>query len=258
MSSGESSGGRGPRSQVSVCLATYNGEQYLEEQLQSILPQLLPGDEVIVVDDKSTDGTATILERWQQQFQSEGIASHLEINNFNVGHRETFRRSILLSTRPFVMLSDQDDLWADGRVELMLSEISKSGAGLLFGSLECFGTVNDRIVNPDWTRSGYRELLLYLLRHRWSTFFYGSACCFRRELVDSSLSVANKTHEQWLYAQVLGAGGRVRSSSSFVTYRRMHEENASRTRSWSSALAELPWEYARLLRTYERRRRAGL
>jgi glycosyltransferase involved in cell wall biosynthesis len=52
---------------ISVAMATYNGEKYLEEQLDSILSQTLKPSEIIVCDDQSTDGTREILDRYQQK-----------------------------------------------------------------------------------------------------------------------------------------------------------------------------------------------
>ena len=47
---------------ISVCIATYNGEKFIEKQLQSILDQTLSVDEVIICDDRSTDNTPNIIE----------------------------------------------------------------------------------------------------------------------------------------------------------------------------------------------------
>ena len=49
------------RENVSVCMACYNGEAYIKEQIESILPQLIEGDELIVIDDGSADKTAEIV-----------------------------------------------------------------------------------------------------------------------------------------------------------------------------------------------------
>ena len=48
---------------ISVAMATYNGEKYIEEQLDSILNQSKPVDEIIIFDDNSTDGTLEIIRR---------------------------------------------------------------------------------------------------------------------------------------------------------------------------------------------------
>ena len=46
---------------ISVCMATYNGQKYIKEQIDSILPQLSENDELVISDDQSTDGTTEII-----------------------------------------------------------------------------------------------------------------------------------------------------------------------------------------------------
>ena len=55
------------RENVSVCMACYNGEAYIKEQIDSILRQLVSGDELIIVDDGSTDGTAAVISKFNAQ-----------------------------------------------------------------------------------------------------------------------------------------------------------------------------------------------
>src|SRR6476469_5550437 len=98
---------------ISVAIATYNGELYLEEQLDSILSQTLKPAEIIVCDDLSTDGTQTILEKYQQK-------GHLRffVNDKRLGFVGNFKRAVSL-TQPnhYVALSDQDDVWLPQKIE---------------------------------------------------------------------------------------------------------------------------------------------
>ena len=59
---------------ISVCMATYNGEKYLKEQLDSILKQIKSSDELIISDDGSTDSTCTIITEYQKEYKN--IISH--------------------------------------------------------------------------------------------------------------------------------------------------------------------------------------
>lgn len=102
--------------QIAVCIATYNGEKYIERQLTSILKQLRRNDEVIIVDDCSKDSTVAII----QDMQDDRIK--LYTNHINIGFLATFERSLSLvsSTSEIVFLSDQDDIWMDNKVEKIL------------------------------------------------------------------------------------------------------------------------------------------
>ena len=99
--------------QISVCLATYNGQQYVEEQIASILHQIGPHDEIVVVDDASTDATVSLLR---------GIRdSRIRVTTSatNTGHVAAFERALGLARGGIILLSDQDDIWLPGRVALM-------------------------------------------------------------------------------------------------------------------------------------------
>lgn len=98
---------------VSVVMCTYNGERYLEQQIQSILGQTLQPDEFIVCDDCSTDGTVAILERYQQ----EGKLTY-QINAQQLGLINNFKKAVSWSAAGnHVALSDQDDIWMTDKLE---------------------------------------------------------------------------------------------------------------------------------------------
>jgi glycosyltransferase involved in cell wall biosynthesis len=91
---------------ISACMAAYNGEPYVEAQLRSILPQLKPTDEVIIVDDVSTDGTAArIVEIGDPRIR---VLQHQR----NRGVVATFEDALRAATGDILFLCDDDDLWA--------------------------------------------------------------------------------------------------------------------------------------------------
>ena len=102
---------------ISVCLATYNGELFLKEQLTSILKQLGDSDEVVVSDDGSTDLTLTILQEFndprikvfhhdkRKQKYSFDYATH------------NFENAINNSSGDVIFFSDQDDIWMPDKIE---------------------------------------------------------------------------------------------------------------------------------------------
>ena len=100
---------------VSVCMATYNGSRYVAEQLSSILAQLGARDEVVVVDDASADATVEIV----RGIGDPRIVVHR--NDRNLGYVRSFERAISLSTGDVIVLSDQDDIWIDGRRDRLVA-----------------------------------------------------------------------------------------------------------------------------------------
>lgn len=104
---------------VSVVMATYNGEQYLAEQIDSILSQTYPIHELIIQDDCSTDGTTSIA----RQYMENHPFIKLFVNEHNVGFNENFRLAAMHATGDFVALSDQDDIWFPYKLQRQVEAI---------------------------------------------------------------------------------------------------------------------------------------
>jgi glycosyltransferase involved in cell wall biosynthesis len=100
---------------VSVCLATYNGEKYLLNQLNSILIQLSENDEIVISDDGSTDGTVAIIEN----IEDSRIRYYKNDSGRN-GPVGNFENCLKLAKGEFMFLSDQDDVWLPGKIEAHL------------------------------------------------------------------------------------------------------------------------------------------
>lgn len=115
-------------SRISVCMATYNGAIFLAAQVQTILSQLGPNDELIVVDDASSDNSVAIL----NGFNDSRII--VFSNGKNLGHVRSFERALTLSRNTIIFMADQDDLWLNDRVEKMTSALATSGAAVVSGN----------------------------------------------------------------------------------------------------------------------------
>lgn len=104
---------------VSVVMATYNGERYLREQMDSILQQTYPLHEIIIQDDGSTDSTVEILRDYEAKYSN----VHVFVNPKNLGYKENFRTATLRATGDFIALSDQDDVWFPKKIEKQVGAI---------------------------------------------------------------------------------------------------------------------------------------
>lgn len=109
------------REQVHIVLATYNGERFLREQMDSVLAQTYENITVEVCDDGSTDGTAAIVREYEAQ--DERVKLHL--NPHNLGYVKNFLEGVKRCTAPYVMLCDQDDIWQKDKVEKTLLAMQK-------------------------------------------------------------------------------------------------------------------------------------
>ena len=111
---------------ISIVMTTYNGEEYIIEQLESIFHQTMPCDEMIICDDHSTDHTVPLIEEF--------IASHqlqtkwkLFCNDKNLGYENNFKQAIQLSKGDYLFFSDQDDIWVENKIEIMMNTMLEHG-----------------------------------------------------------------------------------------------------------------------------------
>lgn len=104
---------------VSVVMATYNGEKYIREQIDSILNQSYPIYELIIQDDCSTDSTPDICREYEAKHRN----IHFYENEHNLGFNENFRTASMRATGDFVALSDQDDVWFPQKIEKQVVSI---------------------------------------------------------------------------------------------------------------------------------------
>lgn len=95
--------------QLSVAMCTCNGEQYVQAQLQSIVTQAIPVDEIVVCDDCSSDNTFQLVQAFASHYPS--IRWQLYQNSVQLGVILNFRQSISLCSGDLIFLSDQDDIW---------------------------------------------------------------------------------------------------------------------------------------------------
>ena len=105
---------------ISVCIATYNGETYLREQLDSILPQLDKDDEVIISDDGSTDSTIHLIS---------GLGDcriRVVQNEGKKGCIHNFENALKHAKGDYIFLSDQDDIWAPNKVQKFMQALAVS------------------------------------------------------------------------------------------------------------------------------------
>ena len=116
---------------VSVCMSAYNGEKYIRRQVESIIKQLGEDDELIIYDDFSTDNTKDIIKEFKD--------SRLKIieGEENRGFLYGFQKAMSLIHGDYVLLSDQDDIWCDDKVKVILTAFENS---------DCDCVVHDAVV----------------------------------------------------------------------------------------------------------------
>ncbi|WBV59572.1 glycosyltransferase [Chryseobacterium camelliae] len=99
---------------ISVAICTYNGEQYLAGQLDSIIQQTVKPAEIVVCDDRSEDKTLEILQSYREQYPD---LFKIHSNEANLGYFKNFEKSIYLCSQEIIVTCDQDDIWKPEKLE---------------------------------------------------------------------------------------------------------------------------------------------
>ena len=103
-------------------MATYNGEKYLVEQLDSIINQTYHNWNLLIRDDNSTDKTLEIIQNYHKKDKRIKI---LKDNKGNLGIVRNFEELLKNSESEFIMFSDQDDIWVENKLDMYLKMIEK-------------------------------------------------------------------------------------------------------------------------------------
>lgn len=155
---------------VSIIMGTYNGAEYIREQLDSILSQTYPLKEIIIQDDGSTDDTVAICTVYAEKFP----IIHFSRNASNLGFNQNFKSAAMKATGDFVAFSDQDDVWFPTKIEKQVAAIGNHDI--------CFSThlrgadrEHTHLVNPQYSL----EALLFC-------GFAGHTMLLRREFIQTS------------------------------------------------------------------------
>ncbi len=242
-----------PRRQpkISVCMAAYNGAPYIEQQLQSILPQLRAGDEVVIVDDASRDETRARIDALKAAALG-GPCIRLIKHSVNQGVVRTFEDALRNATGDLLFLADDDDLWAPNKVESFLAAFAADEqVQLVTSAVALIDSEGRPFHDPRWDRGGRfrRGLFLNILQNH----YQGSAMAFRASLLRRVLPFPHRSylHDVWIgTVNDRYRGGVIYLPEPLLKYRR-HSANASRRLSrWSQLKQRLQLLWDHLARSF--------
>ena len=103
-------------------MATYNGEKYLYEQIESILNQSYKNWILLIRDDKSEDSTVSIIEEYEKK---DSRIRLLRDRKGNLGFVKNFEELLKNSQEEFIMFSDQDDYWEKDKIKNYIEILQK-------------------------------------------------------------------------------------------------------------------------------------
>lgn len=175
---------------ISVCMATYNGEQYIKEQIDSILNQLDADDELIISDDGSTDKTIEIINSYHDR------RIKLFLYNSNC-YSKNFENAIKKANGDYIFLSDQDDVWLPGKVNKCLKMLQDYD--FVVTDAKVVDKDKNIILNSYFKYCKVKKGFLYNVLF---TRYVGACMAFRKEVLKSILPIPKNNkyiaHDYWI------------------------------------------------------------
>lgn len=182
---------------ISVCIATFNGEDFIIQQIDSILNNIRVNDEIIIVDDCSTDKTVEIISDLNDK------RIKLFTNQTNSGEVFSFNRALSLAKNNLIFLSDQDDVWLKGRAELMIQKLKLNRSFLLSSNFDWIDKDNnyldifyDGVSSKDSLKHFKNIVDIFVGR----TNYYGCSMLLLRDALNIILPIPRfvESHDLWI------------------------------------------------------------
>lgn len=213
---------------LSVVMATYNGEKYIKEQLDSIVPFLLIDDELIISDDNSSDRTREIIQEYIDNYPNIQL-----IEGPCMGVVKNFENALLQACGDICMFADQDDIWLPEKLSYIREYFEKNDVNLVMHDMY-LASNEDIMTGTILSRS-------FLIRKRKHGFlyniilngYYGCCMCFKLDFVKTILPFPDCTT---MYDQLIGLYAEKKGSVAFIDrpliIHRKHGENMSQKSSF--------------------------
>lgn len=210
---------------VSIAMATYNGEKYLREQLDSIYDQTYKNIEVVVTDDCSTDGTVGILEEYTQKY---GLK--YKVNKQNLGYTRNFIRAAELCSADYIAFADQDDIWMPEKIQLMMDEIGDNT--LIHTDATLIDTEKNIIAESSKNHFNIRQYIETPEKHNkyvgLITCVQGCTILFKRGLLDKALPMPPGEQYDFWFGFVASKMEGIKYLDEKLILWRVHENNTTR------------------------------
>lgn len=166
---------------TAIVMSTYNGEEYIIEQLDSIRNQTLRPDFVIISDDKSTDNTASIIEEYIHKYNLDNWT--FQINKKNVGWKKNFFNLLDTCDADLIFLSDQDDIWHINKLAIMVPYFENDNVGLLVSG---FSNRKDNLFFSKYNKKKSKvKKINFTKKYLYGVPYPGCSYCVRKTFFES-------------------------------------------------------------------------
>ena len=212
---------------ISIAMATYNGELFIREQLDSILTQTFCDWELIVCDDRSSDQTLSIL----QEYANSDSRIKIYQNEVNLGFKQNFEKAIGLCIGEYIALCDQDDIWYPNHLEILYNQIGNYS--LSIGNSDIVDVnnkyLNKRMSDTDGIYFIPKDTRKLLFREFFnSNPFQGASMLLKADFAKKCLPIPTEInyHDTWISTCACLADGLIYTYDSITRYRQ-HNKNVT-------------------------------
>jgi glycosyltransferase involved in cell wall biosynthesis len=174
---------------ISVCLAVYNGEKYIKEQIDSILTQLDHTGEIIISDDNSTDKTLEIIENFSDSRIKIFRGNNFKSPIFNL------ENALKHAQGNYIFLADQDDVWIENKVQICMQYLQT--ADVVVSDCKVVDAGLNIMCNSFFQKNHSRQGFFINLQHN---AYIGCCMAFRRKILTTCLPFPKNIpmHDIWL------------------------------------------------------------
>lgn len=211
---------------IDILLATYNGEKYLKEQLDSILNQTYSNFRLIISDDCSNDNTKHILEEYKQK------DNRIEVyyQNENLGYVKNFEFLLEKVENEIYALSDQDDIWLPKKLEKYIENMESNNSDLVFGDLIVVDEKGQEINKSFWKLKGFSKKIKKDKNYKGlqlNNYITGCTILSKKEFLKYILPLPEAKyiiHDYWISIVVSAKGKISHIDKPYIKYRQ-HSNN---------------------------------
>lgn len=210
---------------VTIVMTTYNGERFIEEQIESIIGQTYINFELKIIDDKSTDNTRNLLSK----FKDDRIT--LIFNKHNVGCSRSFVKGLKDVKTEFILLCDHDDIWEENKIEVLINEIKDND--LIYSDCRLINETgaliqesyksSNRLIGFDSSNPNIDKICAF------NSFILGCSIMFRRDTLNYIIPILDMSynHDKWIVALISQVGSMKYIDEKLFRYR-IHNNNLSK------------------------------
>ena len=209
---------KGDNKKISIALATFNGENFLKEQLDSLAKQTYKNFELIVCDDNSYDDTIEILKSYKDK-----INIKIYQNSKNIGYIKNFEKAISLCSSEFIALCDQDDIWHEDKLEQLIEHIGD------FDLIHSDARLIDE--NSNVLKNSYSKSVNKVFREDYKDYFFnndatGCTMMFKKSILKDILPFCKDiiSHDWYIALKAKSLNGVKYLNKPLIDYRQ-HQNN---------------------------------